>query len=697
MVMPYKIKKRDGRIVKFDQQKITRAISKSLSTVHADMNLAKKLSDEVVEAVKKRFRLPTVENVQDVVEKTLIKNNLAEAARAYILYRQKHAEMREAKKIIGVKDELKLGINALQVLRARYLMKDAKGNIIETPSQMFRRVAKAVAAVEKRYKKNPKKAEDEFYNAMANLEFLPNSPTLMNAGTKKQMLSACFALPIGDSLESIFQTLKDMAKIEQVGGGVGFSFSRLRPKGDIVGSTKGTASGPISFMRVYDMATEVIKQGSRRRGAMIGILNVDHPDILDFIKAKEQEGVLKNFNISVAVNDNFMKAVARKKPYNLVNPRDGKKTGKLKANDIFDWIATNAWATGDPGLIFIDEINRKQPTPKVGKIDTTNPCGEIPLLPYESCNLGSINLSKLVVDGKIDWEKLGRLVHLGVNFLDNVVDANKFPLREIEDITRGNRKIGLGIMGFAEMLIQLDIPYNSKKALSTAEKLMKFIKKEALAKSIELAKKRGSFPNFKKSNLAWKYKALRNATLLSIAPTGTISIIAQTSSSIEPLFALSFVREILEGAKLLEVNQFFEKAAKEFFTDTSPEIMSEIAKKGTIQDMKGIPEKIRKLFVTAMDIPPEWHVRMQAAFQKHVDNAVSKTINLPPKATVGDVKKAFMAAYKLKCKGITIYRYGSKKEQVLCIGGVTRKGEIEEHVRAHAEYSGGCPTIECPF
>ena len=582
--------------------------------------------------------------------------------------------------------EAKLSLNAMKVLEARYLNKDKTGKITETPAQLFRRVAKAVAQPDKKYRQNPKKAEEEFFEIMSSLEFMPNSPTLMNAGTDKQMLSACFVMPIEDSLESIFTTLKNMATVEQVGGGVGFNFSNLRPEGDIVGSTKGAASGPISFMRIYDMATEVIKQGSRRRGAMMGILNVSHPDIVKFIAAKQKYGMLKNFNVSAAVTDDFMKKAVKQEEFWLLHPATKKRMRKVNAADLLELIATNAWKTGDPGLVFIDEINRKNPTPKAGRIESTNPCAEIPLLPYESCNLGSINLSRLVKNGNVDWDRLKRLVHTGVHFLDNVIDANKFPIEETAEITRENRKIGLGVMGLAEMFIQLGMKYDSEEAVKFAESLMAFIRKEADTASAGLARKRGSFPNFKKSVLSKKFRAFRNATVTAIAPTGTISIIAGTSSGIEPLFAVSFVREVLGGQKLMEVNPVFEKIAKErgFY---SKELMEKIAKTGKASDAD-IPEDVKRLFVTALEISPVWHVKMQAVFQKHVDNAVSKTVNLPESASIADVKKVYLLAYELKCKGITIYRYGSKPGQVLYIG---------ENVKAHAEYSGGCATGECSF
>ncbi|MDI6736933.1 MAG: adenosylcobalamin-dependent ribonucleoside-diphosphate reductase [Nanoarchaeota archaeon] len=552
-----------------------------------------------------------------------------------------------------------LTANARIVLEARYLKKDNKGKIIETPEQMFKRVAKAVSLPDRRYRQNPKKAEKEFYELMSGLKFLPNSPTLMNAGTEKQMLSACFVLPVEDSLESIFTTLKNMALIEQVGGGVGFNFSALRSKGSVVGSTKGVASGPVSFMKIYDASTEVIKQGSRRRGAMMGILNANHPDIEEFITAKQKGDMLNNFNLSVAVPDYFMK--------------------KANNSKLFKLIAENAWKTGDPGLVFIDEINRKHPLKD--KITSTNPCAEAPLLPYESCNLGSINLSKFVKNNKVDFEELKKAVHTGVHFLDNVIDVNKYPVKETELITKANRKIGLGVMGFAEMLIQLNVAYDSDEAVAFAEKLMRFIRAEAENASIELARKRGAFPNFKKSKLKRKQ---RNAAVTSIAPTGTISIIAGTSSGIEPLFAVSFVREVL-NTKLAETNHLFSDIAKErgFYTK---ELMEKAAQWGSVQKLN-VPADVKRLFVISHEIKPEWHVKVQAAFQRWVDNAVSKTVNLPSNASIDDVMAVYLSAWKMKCKGITVYRYGSKSEQVLYAG--------EDAVKVHSEFSGGCIKGEC--
>jgi ribonucleoside-diphosphate reductase alpha chain len=485
-----------------------------------------------------------------------------------------------------------------------------------------------------------------------------------------------------------------MAIIEKSGGGVGFDFSHLRPKGDIVMSTKGVASGPVSFMRIFDTSTEVIKAGGKRRGAMMAILRADHPDVLEFITSKQTPGFLSNFNISVAATDEFMKAVEADGEYWLINPRNEEKTKTLKAKDVWNLMTRSAWASGDPGVVFIDEINRHNPTPQVGRVESTNPCGEQPLLPYESCNLGSINLSRMVEDGKIDWKRLKKTVREGVHFLDNVVEANRYPLKETDQITRANRKIGLGVMGFADMLIKLETPYDSEQALQIGEKVMKFIEEEGHRRSVELGEDRGSFANFKGSIWSSKYPAMRNATVTTIAPTGTISIIAGCSSGIEPVFAISFIRNVLSGTRLFETNPLFERTAKErgFY---SAQLLEEIAKTGSVQNIKDVPNDVKRLFVTALDIAPEWHVRMQAAFQKYTDNAVSKTVNLPNNATVDDVRKIYDLAWQLKCKGVTVFRYGSKPEQVLYIGEIkTDKGKF---IALDPEYSGGCPTQNCPF
>lgn len=682
------VKKRDGMIVKFEKQKITDAIHKALVASGYYSKNAKRLSDLVVDNIEKRFsdRIPGVEDIQNVVIEVLRKKDFKKVAEEYSNYRKRKEELRELRKDFGIED-IKLTVNSLEVLRKRYLLKNDRGDITETPSQMFRRVAKAIAEVDRRYGDDPKKSEEEFFSVMSKLEFLPNSPTLFNAGTNTNLgLSACYVLPVEDSLDNIFQSVKNMIIIERGGGGVGFDFSRLRPKGDIVSSTHGFASGPVSFMRIFDVSTEVVKQGGKRRGAMMGILRVDHPDILDFITVKNN-GSMSNFNLSVAVTDDFMKSLKENKEYDLVNPRNKNIVKRLKAKHVWEMIIENAWRFGDPGVIFIDEINKYNPTPSIGRIEAVNPCGEVDLLPYESCNLGSINLSKVVgKDNKIDWGKLERITRIAVHFLDNVIDANNYALPEIEKITKANRKTGLGVMGWAELLIMLDIPYDSNEALNLAEKVMRFIIENAREVSEELGLRRGSFPNFEKSIYFGKHKAMRNATVTAVAPTGSISIIAGCSSGIEPLFGVSFMRNVLDGTRLFEVNPLFERTAKDrnFY---SGKLLEKIAVSGSIQEIKEIPSDIRKIFVTALDIKPEWHVKMQAAFQKYVDNSISKTVNMPENATKNDVKNIFELAYRLKCKGITVYRYGSKPQQVLSF--------VKPHLTVEPEYSGGCPTSTC--
>jgi ribonucleoside-diphosphate reductase alpha chain len=690
-----KIKKRDGRIVDFDADRIKSAVHKAFLAVElGNGSKSEKVTKEIVKIIERRFKYetPSVEKVQDIVVNVLKEEGYQKVALAYEDFRKKKEEIRSLRGLLGI--EPKLTVNAIEVLKARYLLRDEQENLVETPTELFRRVAKAIAKVDLAFGDNAADSERAFFDMMTKLEFIPNTPTLFNAGTSIGQLSACFVLPVDDSLESIFATVKNMAIIEQTGGGVGFNFSRLRPRGDLVRSTKGVASGPVSFMRIFDTATEVIKAGGKRRGAMMAILRIDHPDVMEFITAKQNPTLLSNFNVSVAVTDEFLSALRDDGDYWLVNPRNKEKVKKHRAAEMWNLIAHSAWASGDPGVVFIDEINRHNPTPQVGKIESTNPCGEQPLLAYESCNLGSINLSKMTKGKKVDWDKLRETVRNAVHFLDNVVDANVYPLKEIAEITRANRKIGLGVMGFADMLIMLGIPYDSEEALQIGETIMMFIEEKAHEKSAEIAQKRGSFPNFKGSIWESKYAAFRNATVTTIAPTGTISIIAGCSSGIEPLFAISFMRNVLGGARLFETNPLFEEAAKEkgFY---SAKLLEDIARTGSVQATKGVPHEIRRLFVTALDIAPVWHIKMQAAFQKYTDNAVSKTVNLPNNAKVEEVKEIYDLAWNLKCKGVTVFRYGSKPEQVLYIGEIkTKDGKF---VSAQSEYAGGCPTQNCPF
>lgn len=573
--------------------------------------------------------------------------------------------------------------NAEIVLKKRYYRKGPQGETLEDAQSMFWRVASSIASEESKYKKSTCKVDDlarEFFDLMVESKFLPNSPTIMNAGTGLGQLSACFVLPVGDSIEEIFDAVKHAAMIHKSGGGTGFSFSRVRPKDSRVGSTGGVASGPLSFLRIFNTATEQIKQGGTRRGANMGILRVDHPDIMEFIRAKEREGEFNNFNLSVALTEEFMRAVEKEEDYPLLSPVDNEVMGHLKAREVFEILVQKAWESGDPGIVFLDRINKDNPTPDQGEMESTNPCGEQPLLPYEACNLGSVNLSKFFIPGKpadesIDWAEFKRVVHLSVRFLDNVIDASRFPLDQIAEKVRNNRKIGLGVMGWADLLFQLRIAYDSQEAIVLAEKVMAFVQEEGRKASKALAAERGAFPAFATSVFAQKEMGpYRNATITTIAPTGTLSIIGGCSSGIEPLFALCFARNVMDGERLVEVNPHFEAALKAA-NSHSPKLMETVAAKGSIAKMDHLPEELREVFVTSMDIEAVWHLKMQAAFQKYTDNAVSKTVNLPNSASIDDIRRIYWMAYEQGCKGVTVYRDGCKSVQVLYTGDGEKKEE----------------------
>ena len=569
---------------------------------------------------------------------------------------------------------LELTENALRILHARYLKKDDKGTCVESPEEMFRRVADHVASAEVIFDHQEKGNEqaDAFYQMMTALEFLPNSPTLMNAGRELGQLAACFVLPVEDSLESIFEAVKDTALIHQSGGGTGFSFSHLRPKDAVVSTTSGVASGPVSFMRVFNMATEVIKQGGTRRGANMGILRVDHPDIREFISAKRDPHELTSFNLSVGITREFMEALEGGGEFKLIDPHSGHSVATVEAKQIFDLIVECAWESGEPGVVFLDHINEANPTPHLGQIESTNPCGEQPLLPYEACTLGSINLVRMIKDGaegpRIDWEKLKRTVRLAVRFLDNVIEVNHYPLPQFEQVSRGNRKVGLGVMGFAHFLILMGKSYDSEEGVQLGEEVMRFIQEQGHEASQELAELRGPFPNFTKSRYALEGKSpLRNATVTTIAPTGTLSIIANCSSGIEPLFALSYTRRALEDLEFFEIDPIFLRMSKDM-RFWRPEWEDSLRTTGFLGTEAEIPPHARRLFFTAFEIPPARHIEMQAAFQRHTDNAVSKTINFPPDATQEDVQEAFVLAYRMGCKGVTMYRSGTRLGQILTCG-----------------------------
>ncbi len=690
------VRRRDGTLAPFDAERIVEAVLGALrETGRPERALAERVTRAAIEGLAARGtdRAPELEEIQDEVERALMGLGLADAARAYVLYRRRRAELREAKRLLGVRDELKLPLNAVTVLKERYLLRDEEGRVVESTGEMMDRVARHVAAAEDAFEPGSSdRWAEAFSRALRALEFLPNSPTLMNAGTRLGLLSACFVLPVEDSLESIFTTLRDMALIHQAGGGTGFSFSKLRPAGDLVGSTHGVASGPVSFMRVFDVTTEVVKQGGRRRGANMGVLAATHPDVEAFVTAKRRAGMLENFNLSVAVEDRFLRAVERDRPHRLVNPRTGRVVREIPARRLFDLICEEAHRGGDPGLLFLDRIARDNPVPSLGRIEATNPCGEVPLLPNESCNLGSVNLARMVRGGRLDLERLRATVRLLVRFLDDVLEVNRYPTPAVEAATLATRKIGVGVMGLAELLASLGIPYDSEEAMRLGSRIARELRDEARRASAELARERGPFPRFPESRLAARgAPPMRNAQLLSIAPTGTISVIAGTTSGIEPMFAVSYVRNVL-GTRLVETNPLFERIARDrgFYSE---ELMAEIARTGGLGGIRHVPEDVRRAFVTALEIDPMWHLRMQAAFQRYVDAAVSKTVNLPATATVEDVREIYLAAWRMRVKGITVYRYGSRPGQVLTF--LSEGAEPAPPVEVDAEYAGGCVGYVC--
>lgn len=691
-----KIIKRDGRIVNFEQDKISQAIYKALlATNQGNKKEAAKLSDKVVEIISQKFKgkkLPRVEEIQDMVEMTLMKEDYLESAKSYILYRKEHQRIREEKKKIlnGRTSQLPFSLSSLKILAGRYLKKDPKSReIIETPEEMFGRLAQAVAQVEKRYNQSAqqiKEWQEKFYQLMSNFEFLPAGRTLTNAGTDIPVISNCVVLHIGDSMDDIFRTLRDASLLQQGGSGIGFPFHLLRPAGTLTKRTQGIASGPVSFLRVYDKAFGVIKQQGRH-GANMAVMRVDHPDILDFIHAKDREGELTNFNISISLTDKFMEKVKAKSeepwlcnfkgkkmlPRRITRDRYGHVTQiqeiKITPSEVMAEIANNAWINGEPGIIFIDRVNQTNPLPGLGRIEASNPCGEQFLHDGDVCNLGSLNLDKFVKDKKINWPRLKEATQLATRMLDNVIDLTEFSIDRTNQVFYKNRRIGIGIMGFADMLFQLEIPYNSEKGFQTGQAVMKFITQTAHQTSQKLAKEKGAFPNYELS--IWKKKGIkmRNAALTCIAPTGTISMIPEVSSGVEPYFALAYSKQQIMGDEsFYYVNHYLEKKLREKNL-YSPKVVNRIYQEGSIQNIKEIPKKIRQVFVGAMDISPEDHIKMEVAFQKYLDNSISKTINLPNQTTRFDVEKVIQKAWQARCKAFTVYRSGSREKEVLTTKG----------------------------
>jgi len=681
----WQVKKRSGELQVYAGEKIAKSIYSAQENIGKENERqAKRIAKLVIIDLEDRFKQEKIlgsDEIGDVVERVLIDKKLYDIAKAYIIAREKQRQEARAEKGLGVIDDIGLPYNSIIVMKNKYLLKDDEGKIIETPKQMFRRVAQAVSKAEKG-KKNQLKWQEKFFEVMKNLQFLPGGRTLANAGTVNGQLANCFVMPMPDSVEGIFDSVKESSILKKNGGGVGFSFSKIRPKGDVVATTSGRAGGPVAFMKVVNEVSEILQQAGGRRSGNMVVLHVTHPDIFEFIACKEDEAKLNQINFSLGVTDKFMRAVKRDKQWDLINPRTGEVINTVSARSIFELATSYAWKSGDPGIVFLDRINKDNPTPHVGVLEAVNLCGEQPLLAYEACNLGSVNLAVHLIEVKdkkgnlsleIDWKKLKETVEVGIRMLDDVVDVCKYPLRKISKVVRSNRKIGLGVMGWADMLVKLGISYSSPQAWKLAEKIMKTIRGTAWKTSAELGKEKGSFANFKGS--LWerrKYKYFRNATLTTIAPTGSISMLVNCSYGIEPYFALAFYKEALGGVRLPEINDNLLEILRDKKIDLTNGLLDEIANKGSLQGIKGIPEKIKRIFITAHELDFKDHVKMQAAWQKYTDNAVSKTINLQADARVEDVAKAFIMAWETGCKGITVYRDSSRAVQVLNVGYSTK-------------------------
>lgn len=688
----WQVKKRSGELQVYSEDKISHSIFRAQENINKqDIDQAKLIGKTVIAELKKRFEEEKIlgsDEIGDVVERILIDEKLYDIARAFIIAREKQRQEHKAEHGLGVVDDIGLPYSSIVVLKNKYLVKG------ETPKQCFRRVARALAAAETD-KNNRTFWEERFFGVMSRLEFLPGGRTLANAGTINNQLANCFVMPMPDSVEGIFESVKESSILKKNGGGVGFSFSRLRPKGDEVATTTGRAAGPVALMKIVNEASEMLQQAGGRRSGNMVVLHATHPDIFEFITCKEDEGVLPHINFSLGATDKFMNAVKRDKNWDLVNPRNGQVANTVAARSIFELAASYAWKNGDPGMIFLDRINRDNPTPRAGVLEAVNLCGEQPLLNYEACNLGSINLAVHVTEKDLDWAKLKETTGIAVQLLDNVVTICKYPLKQVDQVVKSNRKIGLGVMGWADLLIKLGIPYNSKAALVLAEKTMKFINDVAREKSVKLAEAKGSFPNFPGS--LWQkrgYKKFRNATLTTIAPTGSISMVANCSYGIEPLFALAFYKEVMGGIRLPEINNDLLNQLKKSGVDLSNGLIDEIAQTGSLHSIKLVPEKIKNIFVTAHELEPEDHLKMQAAWQKYTDNAVSKTINLRADARIEDVARAFMTAWELGCKGITVYRDASRSVQVLNVGYSKKKSQQPAFAKASAgevKKSDKCP------